>query len=263
MPKYPVNLHAAPLPLGVSALAFVAVAVAFSVAGCDPDYPSCETDKNCHAKEFCVNAKCQQCRDSNDCPAGNACKAGKCEAIPGYCRSKADCPANQECIASKCKACANDKECAGGQHCVKGTCTAKKPCKTDNDCPQDEDCVQGFCSKEKAPAAPPAQCTLDAVFFDFNESALTTEATAVLARDAECLKKVARPAQMIGHTDPRGTQEYNLALSEKRAQSVRDHLGRLGVEGNQLSVLPRGSLDAKGTDEPSWAQDRRVDFAWK
>ena len=43
----------------------------------------------------------------------------------------------------------------------------------------------------------------------------------------------------------------------------RDHLGRLGVDGNQLSVLPRGALDAKGTDEPSWAQDRRVDFAWK
>jgi len=248
----------------VSALALAVAAVAaFAVAGCDPDYPSCETDKHCKAKEFCVNAKCQQCRDSNDCPAGNACKAGKCEPIPGYCRSKADCPANQECIASKCKACANDKECAGGQHCVKGTCTAKKPCKTDNDCPQDEDCIAGFCSKEKAPPPPQAQCTLEAVFFDFNESALTTEAPAVLARDAECLKKVARPAQMIGHTDPRGTQEYNLALSEKRAQSVRDHLGRLGVEGNQLSVLPRGALDAKGTDEPSWAQDRRVDFAWK
>jgi hypothetical protein len=78
MPKHPVNLHVAPLPLGVSALALavVAVAVAFSVAGCDPDYPSCETDKNCHAKEFCVNAKCQQCRDSNDCPAGNACLLG-------------------------------------------------------------------------------------------------------------------------------------------------------------------------------------------
>ena len=85
----------------------------------------------------------------------------------------------------------------------------------------------------------------------------------MLARDAECIKKVNRPAQLIGHTDPRGTQEYNLALSEKRAQSVRDHLGRLGVDGTHISVLPRGSLDAKGTDEPSWAQDRRVDFAWK
>ena len=52
-------------------------------------------------------------------------------------------------------------------------------------------------------------------------------------------------------------------FSEKRAQSVRDHLGRLGVDGTKVSVLPRGSLDAKGTDEPSWAQDRRVDFSWK
>src|SRR5947208_2380145 len=82
------------------------------------------------------------------------------------------CPANQEWIASKCKACANDKECPGGQHCIKGTCSAKKACKSDNDCPQDEDCVNGYCSKEKAAAPPPAQCTLDAVFFDFNESAL-------------------------------------------------------------------------------------------
>jgi peptidoglycan-associated lipoprotein len=265
MPKHPVNLRAARYPYGASPIALFAVAVAtlFVASGCPADYPSCETDKDCHAKEFCVANKCQQCRDSNDCPAGQSCKAGKCEAIPGYCRSKADCPANQECIASKCKACANDKECPGGQHCVKGACTAKKPCKTDNDCPQDEDCIAGFCTKEKAPAPKPDVCTLDAVYFDFNESALTTEATATLARDAECLKKVNRPAQMVGHTDPRGTQEYNLALSERRAQSVRDHLGRLGVEGTQLSVLPRGSLDAKGTDEPSWAQDRRVDFNWK
>jgi len=258
------NLRAArPSGPGLLALAAFAVTVALFGAGCPASYPACETDKDCHTKEFCVANKCQQCRDSNDCPAGQACKANKCEPIPGYCRSKADCPANQECIASKCKACANDKECPGGQHCVKGTCSAKKPCKSDNDCPQDEDCVNGFCTKEKAPEAKPTPCNLDAVFFDFNESALTTEATAVLARDAECLKQVKRPAQMIGHTDPRGTQEYNLALSERRAQSVRDHLGRLGVEGNQLTVLPRGSLDAKGTDEPSWAQDRRVDFAWR
>ena len=264
MPRHPDTLRAVRLtePRLLAMMAF-ALSVAVLGAGCPAEYPSCETDKDCHAKEFCVANKCQQCRDSNDCPAGNSCKAGKCEAIPGYCRSKADCPANQECIASKCKACANDKECPGGQHCVKGTCSAKKPCKTDNDCPQDEDCIQGFCTKEKAPAPPPVNCQLDAVFFDFNESALTTEATAVLARDAECLKNVKRPAQMIGHTDPRGTQEYNLALSERRAQSVRDHLGRLGVEGTQLTVLPRGALDAKGTDEPSWAQDRRVDFTWK
>ena len=247
----------------IVATAAMVVLGGFLLTGCPADYPSCETDKDCHEKEFCVARKCQQCRDSNDCPAGSACNAGKCEAIAGYCRSKADCPANKECVANRCKACEADKECPGGQKCVKGACTSKKPCKTDNDCPQDEECKDGFCSKDKAPPPPPAQCTLDAVFFDFNESALTTEATAVLARDADCLKKVARGATMIGHTDPRGTQEYNLALSERRAQSVRDHLGRLGADGTKLSILPRGSLDAKGTDEPGWAQDRRVDFTWK
>jgi peptidoglycan-associated lipoprotein len=230
--------------------------------GCKPDYPSCETDKDCKEKEFCVANKCQQCRTSTDCPTGTACNAGKCEAIPGYCRSKADCPANQECLSNKCRACASDKECPGG-FCVKGLCSKKKACKTENDCAQNEDCVDGFCTTEKAPAPPPKQCTLDAVYFDFNESALTTEATAALARDADCLKQVGRAVTLVGHTDPRGTQEYNLALSERRAQSVRDHLGRLGVDGTKLSILPRGSLDAKGTDEPSWAQDRRVDFTWR
>ena len=265
MPNNRVHLRAARRFVGASqlALAAVAIAVALGASGCPEAYPSCETDKDCHPKEHCVNRKCQQCREASDCPVGQACNAGKCEAIPGYCRSKTDCPGGQECIANKCRACANDKECPSGQHCIKGTCTAKKACKSENDCAQDEDCINGFCSTDKAPAPPPSQCTLDAVYFDFNESALTTEATAVLARDAECLKKVGRGVQLIGHTDPRGTQEYNLALSERRAQSVRDHLGRLGVDGGQMSVLPRGSLDAKGTDEPSWAQDRRVDFTWK
>jgi peptidoglycan-associated lipoprotein len=240
------------------------VAAVLPTVGCKPDYPSCETDKECHEKEFCVARKCQQCRDSADCPVGSSCNAGKCVAIPGYCRSKSDCPAGEECLANRCHACASDKECPGGQFCVKGTCTAKKPCTSENDCAQNEDCVQGFCTPtEKTAQPPPSECKLDAVFFDFNESALTTEATAVLAGNAECLKKIGRTVTLIGHTDPRGTQEYNLALSEHRAQSVRDHLGRLGVDGTKLKILPRGSLDAKGTDEPSWAQDRRVDFSWR
>jgi peptidoglycan-associated lipoprotein len=251
-------------PLAPLALLALVVSLGAVTAGCKAEYPSCETNKDCHPQEFCVANKCQQCRAAADCPAGNECNAGKCSPISGYCSSKAQCPANQECIANRCRACSADKECPGGQHCIAGACTSKKPCKTENDCAQNEDCVKGFCTTEKPPAPAPTQCSLEPVFFDFNESALTTEATAALARDADCLKQVTgRGATLVGHTDPRGTQEYNLALSEKRAQSARDHLGRLGVDGTKLSVLPRGSLDAKGTDEPSWAQDRRVDFTWK
>jgi len=245
-------------------LGLLVSAAAVAIASCSPDYPSCETDKDCHEKEFCVERKCQQCRDSKDCPAGQSCNAGKCERIPGYCRNKSECPAGQECIANKCKACATDRECPSGTYCVKGACSSKKACKTEDDCAQNEDCVNGFCVAERVVTPPPPkECTLEPVYFDFNESALTTEATSRLAQDAECLKKVGRAATLVGHTDPRGTQEYNLALSERRAQSVRDHLGRLGLDGTKLSILPRGSLDAKGTDEPSWAQDRRVDFTWR
>ena len=167
---------------------------AFAVAGCKPDYPSCETDKDCHEKEFCVARKCQQCRESSDCAVGSACNAGKCERIPGYCRNKSECPAGQDCLGNRCRACKADTECPKGSKCVAGVCAAKKPCKTENDCAQNEDCVDGFCVTERAAPPPPQECALDPVFFDFNESALTTEATARLAKDADCLKKVGRAA---------------------------------------------------------------------
>jgi len=246
------------------AFALGSLVLALAIIGCTPDYPNCETDKNCAAKsEFCVAGKCQQCRSSTDCKEGFACASGRCDKIPGFCQNRSQCPSGQECLANRCSPCGSDKDCAPGSRCWKGTCDTKKHCAKEDDCAQNEDCVNGFCTTEKPPAPPPTQCTLDPVLFDFNESALTTEATATLARDADCLKKIGRAVTLVGHTDPRGTQEYNLALSEKRAQSVRDHLGRLGVDGTKVSVLPRGSLDAKGTDEPSWAQDRRVDFSWK
>jgi peptidoglycan-associated lipoprotein len=112
-------------------------------------------------------------------------------------------------------------------------------------------------------AAAPARCTLDPVYFDFNESSITTEGAAALQRDAECLKKEARSAELIGHTDPRGTEEYNLALSDRRAQSVRAYLVRLGVADGGLKTTARGEIDATGTDEAGWSKDRRVDFQWR
>jgi peptidoglycan-associated lipoprotein len=152
-----------------------------------------------------------------------------------------------------------DKDCPGG-HCIKGACSAKKACKSEDDCAQDEDCLNGWCSKEKAPA-PPSECRLIPCT-STSTSGAHDRGDGHAGRDADCLKKVGR-STLTGHTDPRGTQEYNLALSERRAQSVRDHLGRLGADGTKMTILPRGSLDAKGTDEPSWSQDRRVDFTWR
>src|SRR5436305_1324813 len=86
------------LPFG-----FLFAGVFLAVAGCGPGpYPSCDTDKDCKPKEFCVARKCQQCRDTRDCPTGTQCNAGKCGAIPGYCTDRSQC-GGQECIANRCR----------------------------------------------------------------------------------------------------------------------------------------------------------------
>jgi peptidoglycan-associated lipoprotein len=240
------------------------ILAAVGALGCTPDYPNCETDKDCaKQKEFCVAGKCQQCRSSSDCKAGFACNSGRCDKIPGYCQDKSQCPGGQECIANRCKACAADSDCPAGTKCWKGTCDNKKHCSKDDECAQDEDCVNGVCTKDVKKGPPPVKCTLGSVYFDFNESALTTEATSTLSRNADCLKQVPNSITVVGHADPRGTAEYNIALSEKRAQSVQAHLSRLGVNTARIAILPRGSLDARGTNEPTWAQDRRADFTWR
>ncbi len=244
-------------------LGFLFAGLLVAAAGCKPDYPACDTDEDCKAKkEFCVNRKCQQCRDSRDCKPGYDCAAGKCTAIAGYCTDKSQCPEGQECIANRCRACESDGECPAGLKCMQGVCK-KAECTTDNDCPQDKECQNGVCvgRPPKPPSGPP--CPLTAVYFGFDQSTLTGEATAALNANAECLKKAQdRSVDVVGRADPRGTTEYNMALSDRRAQAVNDYLQRLGTSG-RLTKVSRGALDATGSDEAGWAKDRRVDFEWK
>lgn len=239
------------------------VAGACAVVGCKPEYPACETDSDCKTepKEFCVNRKCQQCRTSSDCKEGFSCNAGLCSAITGFCKDKSQCAAGEECIASRCRPCVTDGECPSGLICQKGTCS-QPLCKKDDDCAQDEDCVSGRCVSVRRSSTSGAPCALSPVYFAFNDVALGPEATGALGTNNECLKTNPRPVNLTGRADPRGTVEYNLALSDKRSQAVKDYLQRLGIDPLRLIVVPRGALDAVGTDESSWAKDRRVDLEW-
>lgn len=210
-----------------------------AMVGCKPTYPKCDNDKDCHTGEFCVNGTCQQCRDDKDCPSGQTCKAGRCEAPPQQsCTDDSQCPAGQSCIDGTCKPCTSDDQCGAGGKCNQGRCQRAA--------------IQG--SNEGGGA-----CSLEAVYFDFNESVLSTEATATIDRDAQCIKKNGTSAiTLTGHTDPRGTEEYNMALSDHRAQSVKERMSRVGVTASMKTVA-RGKMDATGTDETGWAKDRRVD----
>ncbi len=218
------------------------VCLAFAT-GCPPKYPKCNNDKDCHEKEYCVNGMCQQCRSDGDCPGGK-CNAGRCEQA-----------------APQSKACTDDSQCPAGQSCIDGAC---KPCTSDDQCGEGGKCNAGRCQRAAAGGPPPnATCTLAPVYFDFNESVLTTEATSAIDRDADCVKKTSSShgVTLTGRTDPRGTEEYNLALSDKRAQSVKSRMSQLGVS-NDMKINARGEMDATGKDEAGWAKDRRVDVSW-
>jgi peptidoglycan-associated lipoprotein len=104
---------------------------------------------------------------------------------------------------------------------------------------------------------------LQTIYFDYDSSALREDARAALAANAEKINQV--PGVLIqcaGHCDERGTQEYNLALGERRALAVRDYLISLGVPAERLVTISYGEEmpAVPGSNESAWAQNRRVEF---
>lgn len=103
----------------------------------------------------------------------------------------------------------------------------------------------------------------DRVFFDYDKSNLTSD-------DQDAIQKVVAWMQtypdvtltLEGHADERGTREYNLALGERRANSVRRYMEALGIDGARLSVISFGNEQPAvlGSNELAWAQNRRAVF---
>jgi peptidoglycan-associated lipoprotein len=109
-------------------------------------------------------------------------------------------------------------------------------------------------------------CSIDdttrAPKFDFDSTDLSSNDRDVLSKLATCLTTgtlKGRSVALVGRADPRGETEYNMNLGESRAAAVKRYLSNLGVEGGHLRETSRGALDAKGKDEETWRQDRRVD----
>ncbi len=106
----------------------------------------------------------------------------------------------------------------------------------------------------------------DDVLFDFDKSDLREDGRKTCQTVAAYLKKNPRAKLLIeGHCDERGTAEYNLALGERRAVSVRNYLASLGISKGALSTVSFGKerpLDP-GHDEGAWAKNRRAHFVLK
>lgn len=101
----------------------------------------------------------------------------------------------------------------------------------------------------------------DRVFFDFDSSQVRADQRPVLQRQAEWMGRYPDVrVQVEGHTDERGTREYNLALGQRRANSARDVLVASGVNGARVTTISYGKdrPAALGSDEAAWAQNRRA-----
>lgn len=100
----------------------------------------------------------------------------------------------------------------------------------------------------------------DRVFFGYDRSDLSSEAQATLSKQAAWLLQFPNVAiQIEGHADERGTREYNLALGERRANSVKEFMVSLGVAPGRLSTISYGKERpaVEGSNDDSWAQNRR------
>ena len=100
----------------------------------------------------------------------------------------------------------------------------------------------------------------DRVFFAYDSYSLAASAQATLNKQAKWLK--ANPSVAIaveGHADERGTREYNLALGDRRASSVKDYLMSQGISSNRISTISYGKERPvkSGSNDTAWAQNRR------
>ena len=104
------------------------------------------------------------------------------------------------------------------------------------------------------------------IYFDFDSNVIKPEYQAIIDGHARFLK--ANPQRHVfieGHTDERGTREYNLALGQRRAEAVRSALKLLGVQDSQVEAVSFGKEKPvdPGSTEEAWAKNRRAEIVYR
>jgi peptidoglycan-associated lipoprotein len=102
---------------------------------------------------------------------------------------------------------------------------------------------------------------LDDIYFEYDQASLREESKSVLQKDAKFIPDA--QVEIQGHTDERGSEEYNLALGQRRAQIVKRFLTALGVDGSRLQTISFGEEKpfCNEKEEGCWKQNRRAHFS--
>jgi len=110
----------------------------------------------------------------------------------------------------------------------------------------------------------PGAASFDQITFKFNSSELSNDAKRLLDKIGAALKSERVKDfsfDIEGHTDAKGSDAYNMALSKRRAESAKEYLvATLGINAQRLVVVPRGKTDLLYPDDPENAKNRRVVF---
>ncbi|MGE0546483.1 MAG: OmpA family protein [Kofleriaceae bacterium] len=234
--------------------------VAGSGCGDKSKTPGCKTEADCKDGLHCVANKCVECGEDSHCGPGKKCSANAC-IVSTECERDDQCPDGKVCQAGRCTACASDNECGPEGRCEDGACKRTK-CTKDEDCADDEDCVNGFCRRAGGTSNPgDVSCAMSTVYFGFDDSTIQASERDRLESNASCLEKTkGKTILVVGNTDTSGTEEYNIALSERRARSVADFMSRLGSDPARMQVVPKGETESTGLGDD---KDRRVEFLWR
>jgi peptidoglycan-associated lipoprotein len=103
----------------------------------------------------------------------------------------------------------------------------------------------------------------DRIYFAFDSNELSQESRQILTDKAELLKSTPGLNLLIeGHCDERGTNEYNLALGERRARAAYEFLVLMGVDSSKMSIISYGEEypAVQGSNEAAWSKNRRDEF---
>jgi len=217
-------------------LLFLVLAGFLIQAGCCPKYPTCKTDKHCAEQDqICVDLMCRECRADEACHerhGGDVCFSCTedhfCERVSGCCVKDAECSGGAKCVEHKCVL------CPGG-------------------CPKGKACSGGTCAW---------LCDLQTISMAYGKSEVAEETDRLLNENVACIKKMGVIVRVEGHTDVRGTETYNLELSEGHATRVKEALVERGVP--EELVVPKGMGETAPlcTDdtEECHRRNRRAEF---
>lgn len=197
----------------------------------------------------------------------STCLEASCEAdaAPAECQSNEQCELGMLCVEGGCEFCREPSQCASSLCSPSGRCEPL-PCATDDGCPIQQICDGSQCihiasNAELEREREQAVCGIAALYFAFDSAKLTPNNQEQLASAVPCLLELlSRGGELSleAHADKLGGEQYSLLLAERRGSSVREFLASMGVPAEHMRVTGKGALEAKGSDEPTRARDRRV-----